>query len=82
MVIIYILYIIYYLYYNKNYILYKRSYKMSFEMDLIYGGVRHPCSNLIKFLYKSSAFIFDHNNFINCCCSNELTFYKEFRIYF
>ena len=37
MVIIYILYIIYYLYYNKNNILYKRSYKMSFEMDLIYG---------------------------------------------
>ena len=39
MVIIYILYKynILYLYYNKNYILYKRSYKMSFEMDLIYG---------------------------------------------
>ena len=44
MVIIYILYIIYYIYIiyynnnnNKNYILYKRSYKMSFEMDLIYG---------------------------------------------
>ena len=37
MVIIYILYIIYYLYYNKNKILYKISYKMSFEMDLIYG---------------------------------------------
>ena len=36
MVIIYILYIIYYLYYNNNYILYKRSYKMNFEMDLIY----------------------------------------------
>ena len=63
MVIIYILYIIYYLYYNKNKILYKRSYKMSFEMDLIYLGVKHPCSNLIKFLYKSSAFIFDHNSF-------------------
>ena len=40
MVIIYILYIIYYILYiiyNKNKILYKRSYKMSFEMDLIYG---------------------------------------------
>ena len=37
MVIIYILYIIYYLYYNKNKILYKIYYKMSFEMDLIYG---------------------------------------------
>ena len=36
---------------------------MSFEMDLIYGGVKHHCSNLIKFLYKSSAFIFDHNSF-------------------
>ena len=36
MVIIYILYIIYYLYYNKNKILYKDYYKMSFEMDLIY----------------------------------------------
>ena len=45
-----------------NKILYKRSYKMSFEMDLIWG-VKHPCSNLIKFLYKSSAFIFDHNSF-------------------
>ena len=38
---------------------------MSFEMDLIYLGVKHPCSNLIKFLYKSSAFIFDHNSFYN-----------------
>ena len=36
MVIIYIYYILYYLYYNKNYILYKRSYKLSFEMDIIY----------------------------------------------
>ena len=55
---------------------------MSFEMDLIYGGVNHPCSNLIKFLYKSSAFIFDHNSFINSHRSNELNFYKEFRFYF
>ena len=36
---------------------------MSFEMDLILWGVSHPCSNLIKFFYKSSAFIFDHNSF-------------------
>ena len=42
MVIIYILYIIYYLYYNKNKILYKRSYKMSFEMDLVYGVFYTP----------------------------------------
>ena len=39
MVIIYIYYIKYiiYLYYNKNKILYKIYYKMSFEMDIIYG---------------------------------------------
>ena len=36
---------------------------MNFEMDLIYGVRKHPCSNLIKFLYKSAAFIFDHNSF-------------------
>ena len=54
---------------------------MSFEMDIIYG-VKHTCSNLIKFLYKSSAFIFDHNSFINSHRSNELNFYKEFRFYF
>ena len=36
---------------------------MSFEMDLTYGVRSTPCSNLIKFLYKSSAFIFDHNSF-------------------
>ena len=63
MVIIYILYIIYYLYYNKNKILYKDYYKMSFEMDLIYWVFHTTYSNLIKFLYKSSAFIFDHNSF-------------------
>ena len=55
---------------------------MSFEMDLIYGVGNTPCSNLIKFLYKSSAFIFDHNSFINSHRSNELNFYKEFRFYF
>ncbi len=36
---------------------------MSFEMNLIYGVRFTPCSNLIKFLYKSSAFIFDYNGF-------------------
>ena len=55
---------------------------MSFEMDLIYLGVKHPCSNLIKFLYKSSALFLIIIVFINSHCSNELNFYKEFRFYF
>ena len=55
---------------------------MSFEMDLVYGVFYTPCSNLIKFLYKSSAFIFDHNSFINSHRSNELKFLQRVPLLF
>ena len=36
---------------------------MSLKWILYIGCEKHPSSNLIKFLYKSSAFIFDYNSF-------------------